>query len=131
VKALLLLLVVGVVVNGCGGSDSKLERRVSKLEAENAALRGDLYGGHGYGNQGIKARALRAEWRVNQLAREVAILDQRTWANDKALWTGVTKAQYDVQCGPHPDPNCHVAAGFPGTVYTSGTPRRLFVTPWP
>jgi len=117
-------------VAGCSDS-SKLEKRVANLEAQNAALKRDVYGKRSFLDPAIKPRVLRLERRVDGLGLDLVILDRRTWANDKALWTGVAKAQFDVQCGPTPDPNCHVAAGFPGAVYTAGKPRRLFVTPWP
>lgn len=123
-----------LAVSGCnsGSETSKLEKRVAKLEAENATLKREVYGP----NKGLNLESLRSRMKFVEseqitLLTRILNLDKRTWANDQALWTGVSKAQYDIQCGPNADPSCHLPMRFPGVVYTSGTPRRLFVTPWP
>jgi hypothetical protein len=59
-------------------------------------------------------------------------LDKRTWANDQALYWGPAAAQCYIQCGPNPQPGCHVSLGLPGALYTEGgKPRRIFATPYP
>ena len=117
--ALVCFAALAFIVSGCSDS-SKLEGRVAKLESENAALRSEQ-------------REMRDYLDAMRIALAVRIkgLDQRTWMNDRALMIGVASAQYDIQCGPNPDPNCHLAAGFPGTVSFDAKRRRLSVTPWP
>jgi hypothetical protein len=124
---ILLLLGVGVAASGCGGASdsrvSKLERRVAKLETENADLRKDV------------ERTERGQYLlVLEFTGKIGKLNDRTWANDQALFQRLAMAQYDIQCGPNPQGppgagGCHVALGTPGAVYTTDTPRRIFVTP--
>jgi hypothetical protein len=130
--------VLALAVTGCdSGSDtSKLEKRVAKLEAENAALRREIYGP----NKGLKLESLRSRLKFVEgeqidLLTRILNLDKRTWANDQALWTGVGKAQYDINCGIgddiNPDSTCVYGSVFPGAVSASLESRRLRVSPWP
>jgi outer membrane murein-binding lipoprotein Lpp len=122
---ILAILTLPFILLGCG-SDSvsearvaKLEQRVATLESANEKLRQDV------DDLDASKLALRLNFKA---------LDNRTWANDQALYTGLGKAQYDIQCGPNPQGppgagGCHVPLGLPGAVYTNDTPRRIFATP--
>jgi hypothetical protein len=145
-----ILLAVGVIASGCGGSDSrvsKLEGRVAKLEAENVRLKKEV--GSSSLVSKLEGRVAKLEAENVRLKNEVekgiraqlqfvleytgklGKLDRRTRANDEALYRGVSAAQYDIYCGPNPQPGCHVPLGLPGSVYTSGEPGRIFATPYP
>jgi len=121
---ILLLLAVPIMVAGCGGSDariSKLEGRVAKLEAENAQLR-----------KKVERTWASQSQLVLESTGKIDRLDDRTWANDQALYYAARKAQYAVDCGPSYTPGCHVPFGEPGAIYTeSGKPRRISATPYP
>jgi hypothetical protein len=110
----LVAAVLLVGVTGCGDSGAtdariaKLERRVSNVERQNAALRAALTS---------ERRTFRAT-----LAG--------IYANDEALYTGVAMAQDGVVCNR--SPACHVPLGEPGAVYTEdGKPHQIFATPFP
>jgi hypothetical protein len=125
VKAITVGLVIGAIAfAGCGGSDServaKVERRVAKLEAENARLEKEV----------DATRRAYFEF-VLESTEKIGKLDRRTRANDEALYRGVAAAQYDIYCGPNPQPGCHVPLGLPGSVYKSGERGRIFATPYP
>jgi hypothetical protein len=121
---ILILLGVGIAAAGCGGSDarvSKLERRVAKLEVENADLR-----------EKVDAALRSRRGRVLGLSRRIAQIERRTRANEQALYTGVAAAQYNIACAPSYEPGCHAPLGSPGAVYTEeGKPGRIFATPFP
>ena len=49
-----------------------------------------------------KDLSLKLEAASRALRDSLKKLDDRTWANDDALYTGLAIAQYDIQCGPNP-----------------------------
>jgi hypothetical protein len=112
-----LIPIAGFVLlaSSCGGSSVssarvvKLEQRVAKVEAQNAA----------YVHYGPELRLV---------ALRLAKLDKRARANEQALYVGVSAAQYNIACGPGGyQSSCHIPVGSPGAVYTlDGRPGRIF-----
>jgi hypothetical protein len=118
-------LALSLALAGCGSNSvsearvAKLEQRISKLEASNKDIEASN-----------KDLSLKLEVVSLALRDRLKKLDNRTWGNDQALYTGLAEAQYDITCGPNPQGGCHVPLGLPGAVFQqTNVRRRIFATP--